>query len=163
MQMLLTYSYHILYSSYIHVDSLKSSILRHSLILEALHFTSPKQHLRIQNGLGLRPCSTHSWFWDDATFVTPPTVDIMAIVVSTSESTDNVGYSAPPSIGEVRCSNKYLHETMIRRLRRGLGTDPAQEDIARIQGVQLIDDVRNALQLSVHRVLSAMFLCWPAR
>ncbi|KAI1817916.1 cyclin-like protein [Poronia punctata] len=59
-----------------------------------------------------------------------------------------------PSIGEVRSGTQYLHEVTIRRKRR-LPFDIAQEDAARVQGVQLIDEVRNALQLPITTYMAA--------
>lgn len=63
----------------------------------------------------------------------------------------NSSGSAGPTIGIIRCAHPYLHEIDIRRTLRSLNIDTAKEDAARLQGVQLIDDVRNSLQLLVFK------------
>jgi CTD kinase subunit beta len=55
--------------------------------------------------------------------------------------------SLGPYIGDVKCGRLYIHEITIRRKQASLNVDPAREDAVRLQGVQLIDDVRNYLQL----------------
>ncbi|KAI8628225.1 cyclin-like protein [Xylariaceae sp. FL1651] len=60
-----------------------------------------------------------------------------------------------PYIGSIKCGRQYLHEITIRRKQSNLNIDPAREEAARLQGVQLIDDVRNALQLPVTTFIAA--------
>ena len=63
------------------------------------------------------------------------------------------GTSAPPKVGPhpgyISGSNQYSSETRIRRQFRHNGCDPAREDNYRIQGVQLIENVREYLNLYV--------------
>lgn len=59
-----------------------------------------------------------------------------------------------PSPGRITSSDQYTSELRIRRFLIDHGYDPAREDTYRIQGVQLIDSVREYLQLSV-----ALSLC----
>lgn len=54
-----------------------------------------------------------------------------------------------PSPGNIALSTQYRFEQNIRRLQKEYGCDPAREDSYRIQGVQLIDSVRQALRLCV--------------
>ncbi|KAI1265028.1 cyclin-like protein [Xylariaceae sp. FL1019] len=61
----------------------------------------------------------------------------------------------PPNIGAVKCGRVYLHEITIRRKLASMNVDPAREQAARLQGVQLIDDVRNYLQLPVNTYAAA--------
>ncbi|KAI0398567.1 cyclin-like protein [Xylariaceae sp. FL0594] len=74
---------------------------------------------------------------------------------SATEGAEDGGTSASPCIGDIACSRKYFNEAMIRRRWRKMGRDLAQEDMARIQGVQLIDDVRNTLRLPVTTYMAA--------
>jgi hypothetical protein len=60
-------------------------------------------------------------------------------------STAKVG----PHPGFITSSNQYSSEIKIRRMLRDNGCDPAREDNYRLQGVQLIDNVRGYLQLYV--------------
>ncbi|KAI2629405.1 hypothetical protein GGS21DRAFT_526067 [Xylaria nigripes] len=64
-------------------------------------------------------------------------------------------YSAGPSIGFIKCGRPYLHESTIRRKLAKLNIDLARDEAARLQGVQLIDDVRNALQLPIITYIAA--------
>lgn len=57
--------------------------------------------------------------------------------------------STVPPIGVIKSGRQYLHENTIRRKLAGLETDLSRDEAARLQGVQLIDDVRNVLQLCV--------------
>jgi CTD kinase subunit beta len=54
-----------------------------------------------------------------------------------------------PHPGFIFSSNQYSTETTIRRMLKANGCDPAREDNYRLQGVQLIDNVRNQLNLPV--------------
>ncbi|KAI1330867.1 cyclin-like protein [Xylariaceae sp. FL0255] len=54
-----------------------------------------------------------------------------------------------PHIGSIKCGRQYLHEISIRRKLANSSVDPNREDTARLQGVQLIHDVRNYLGLPV--------------
>ncbi|OAA58700.1 cyclin [Cordyceps fumosorosea ARSEF 2679] len=54
-----------------------------------------------------------------------------------------------PHPGFISSSNQYSSETRIRRMFRHNGCDPAREDNYRLQGVQLIDNVREHLKLPV--------------
>ena len=58
------------------------------------------------------------------------------------------GFGGPP-IGVIKSGREYLHESTIRRKLVKLETDLSRDEAARLQGVQLIDDVRNVLQLCV--------------
>ncbi|KAG5986865.1 hypothetical protein E4U43_005323, partial [Claviceps pusilla] len=62
------------------------------------------------------------------------------------------GITAPavrigPHPGFISSSNQYSSEIKIRRMLKDNGCDPAREDNYRLQGVQLIDNVREHLQL----------------
>lgn len=63
------------------------------------------------------------------------------------------GDSTPARIGPhpgfISSSNQYSSEIKIRRMLKDNGCDPAREDNYRLQGVQLIDNVRENLQLYV--------------
>lgn len=52
-----------------------------------------------------------------------------------------------PHPGFISSSNQYSSEVKIRRMLKDNGCDPAREDNYRLQGVQLIDNVRQHLQL----------------
>ncbi|KAG5913690.1 hypothetical protein E4U42_000924, partial [Claviceps africana] len=52
-----------------------------------------------------------------------------------------------PHPGFISSSNQYSSEIKIRRMLKDNGCDPAREDNYRLQGVQLIDSVREHLQL----------------
>lgn len=52
-----------------------------------------------------------------------------------------------PNPGAISIANQYTFEQNVRQMLRENGCDPAREDSYRIQGVQLIDNVREALQL----------------
>ncbi|RDA96175.1 hypothetical protein CP533_1655 [Ophiocordyceps camponoti-saundersi (nom. inval.)] len=54
-----------------------------------------------------------------------------------------------PHPGFISSSNQYSAEIKLRRLLKDNGCDPAREDNYRLQGVQLIDNVREYLQLPV--------------
>ncbi|RDA83682.1 hypothetical protein CP532_0051 [Ophiocordyceps camponoti-leonardi (nom. inval.)] len=54
-----------------------------------------------------------------------------------------------PHPGFISSSNQYSAEIKLRRLLKDNGCDPAREDSYRLQGVQLIDNVREYLQLPV--------------
>ncbi|KAG5976610.1 hypothetical protein E4U56_001695 [Claviceps arundinis] len=54
-----------------------------------------------------------------------------------------------PHPGFISSSNQYSSEIKIRRMLKDNGCDPAREDNYRLQGVQLIDNVREHLQLPV--------------
>lgn len=56
---------------------------------------------------------------------------------------------AGPHPGYITSSNQYTCERKIRHLLKENGCDPAREDNYRLQGVQLIDNVREHLQLPV--------------
>lgn len=66
------------------------------------------------------------------------------------------GTSEPPKVGPhpgyISSSNQYSSETRIRRQFRHNGCDPAREDNYRIQGVQLIENVREYLKLYVYPI-----------
>lgn len=57
--------------------------------------------------------------------------------------------SAPkgPNPGAISIANQYTFEQKVRQMLRENGCDPAREDSYRIQGIQLIENVREALQL----------------
>ncbi|KFA64899.1 hypothetical protein S40285_02888 [Stachybotrys chlorohalonatus IBT 40285] len=54
-----------------------------------------------------------------------------------------------PHPGFIFSSNQYSSETKVRRMLKDNGCDPAREDNYRLQGVQLIDNVRKHLHLPV--------------
>lgn len=54
-----------------------------------------------------------------------------------------------PHPGIIKSSNQYTPEDRVRRLLVDNGSDPAREDNNRLQGVQLLDGVRQQLQLPV--------------
>ncbi|CAM1503255.1 Fc.00g080310.m01.CDS01 [Cosmosporella sp. VM-42] len=70
---------------------------------------------------------------------------------STAERTANGDSTAKigPHPGFISSSNQYTSELKIRRMLKENGCDPAREDSYRLQGVQLIDNVREYLQLPV--------------
>ena len=61
------------------------------------------------------------------------------------------GISNAPKVGPhpgfISSSNQYSSEVRVRRMLKDNGCDPAREDNYRLQGVQLIDNVRSYLQL----------------
>ena len=72
----------------------------------------------------------------------------------TSSSSPNKASAAAgsrigPHPGLIKSSNQYTPEDRIRRLLVDNGSDPAREDNNRLQGVQLLDAVRQQLQLPV--------------
>ncbi|KAJ3521246.1 hypothetical protein NM208_g13386 [Fusarium decemcellulare] len=54
-----------------------------------------------------------------------------------------------PHPGFISSSNQYTSELKLRRMLKDNGCDPARQDNYRLQGVQLIDNVREYLQLPV--------------
>ncbi|KAI0553494.1 hypothetical protein F4679DRAFT_580714 [Xylaria curta] len=74
--------------------------------------------------------------------------DVAGASTSASASASAIG-SAGPSIGVLKSGRQYLHESTIRGKLAKLETDLSRDEAARLQGIQLIDDVRNALQLCV--------------
>lgn len=54
-----------------------------------------------------------------------------------------------PHPGEVSVARQYVVEQQLRRMQREIGCDPSREDAYRLQGVQLIGNIRESLQLSV--------------
>ncbi|GAB0137111.1 hypothetical protein EsDP_00005394 [Epichloe bromicola] len=78
----------------------------------------------------------------------------MARPENTAPTTANGDAAAPaarigPHPGFISSSNQYSSEIKIRRMLKDTGCDPAREDTYRLQGVQLIDNVREHLQLPV--------------
>jgi CTD kinase subunit beta len=65
--------------------------------------------------------------------------------VSLGDMTNTIG----PHPGALKVGRQYNHEFKIRRMRFQQGVDPAREDNYRLQGVQLIQNVREVLQLPV--------------
>lgn len=86
-------------------------------------------------------------------------VDVGGASASVAGSGSGSGVSGPgpgpgsgsvvPPIGVIKSGRQYLHENIIRRKLARLETDLSRDEAARLQGVQLIDDVRNVLQLCV--------------
>ena len=66
----------------------------------------------------------------------------------TASNGDAAARIGPPP-GYISSSNQYASELKIRRMLRENGCDPAREDNYRLQGVQLIDTVRQHLNLCV--------------
>ncbi|KIH86348.1 c-type cyclin [Sporothrix brasiliensis 5110] len=60
-----------------------------------------------------------------------------------------------PNPGYIAVGSQYMLEQQLRTLQRETGCDPAREDSYRLQGVQLIDNVRQALQLPVKTFATA--------
>ncbi len=54
-----------------------------------------------------------------------------------------------PHPGHIAIANQYTFEQKLRRMQKEVGCDPSREDNYRLQGVQLIENVRESLQLSV--------------
>jgi CTD kinase subunit beta len=52
-----------------------------------------------------------------------------------------------PHPGFISSSNQYTSELKLRRMLKDNGCDPARQDNYRLQGVQLLDNVRKSLQL----------------
>lgn len=52
-----------------------------------------------------------------------------------------------PHPGYISIANQYTFEQKLRRMQKENGCDPSREDNYRLQGVQLIDNVRESLQL----------------
>jgi len=52
-----------------------------------------------------------------------------------------------PHPGYVSVANQYTLEQRLRRMQKEIGCDPSREDTYRLQGVQLIENVRESLQL----------------
>lgn len=81
--------------------------------------------------------------------------DVAGASTSASASASAAGFgSAGPSIGVLKSGRQYLFESTIRGKLAKLETDLSRDEAARLQGVQLIDDVRNALQLCVAHLAS---------
>ncbi|KAJ6789207.1 hypothetical protein PWT90_06798 [Aphanocladium album] len=68
---------------------------------------------------------------------------------STAPSNGSTALKVGPHPGFISSSNQYSSETRIRRMFRSNGCDPAREDNYRLQGVQLIENVREHLKLPV--------------
>ena len=69
-----------------------------------------------------------------ATVVAPPTPDDPTVPKG-------------PNPGQIAIANQYTLEQKLRHMLRENGCDPAREDSYRLQGIQLIDNVRESLQL----------------
>ncbi|KAI1081792.1 cyclin-like protein [Whalleya microplaca] len=54
-----------------------------------------------------------------------------------------------PHVGTIKVGHQYDHEARIRRKLANMNSDPAWEDNYRLLGIQLIQDIRQALQLPV--------------
>ncbi|KAI1115383.1 hypothetical protein F5Y14DRAFT_440672 [Nemania sp. NC0429] len=78
---------------------------------------------------------------------------------SASGPASGSGVSGPgstvPPIGVIKSGRQYLHENTIRRKLARLDTDLSRDEAARLQGVQLIEDVRNVLQLPIITYIAA--------
>lgn len=55
-----------------------------------------------------------------------------------------------PHPGYISVANQYTYEQKLRRMQKENGCDPSREDSYRLQGIQLIENVRESLQLSVY-------------
>lgn len=62
---------------------------------------------------------------------------------ATEEHSREIG----PHPGYVSVASQYTFEQPLRRTMKDLGCDPSREDSYRLHGVQLIDNVREHLQL----------------
>ncbi|KAI0100637.1 hypothetical protein GGR51DRAFT_347756 [Nemania sp. FL0031] len=82
--------------------------------------------------------------------------DADAGVASASVSGTGAGAGAGgPPIGVIKSGREYLHESTIRRKLARLETDLSRDEAARLQGVQLIEEVRNVLQLPIITYIAA--------
>lgn len=63
-----------------------------------------------------------------------------------------------PNPGAVSVACQYTQEQQLRRMQRDNGCDPSREDSYRLQGVQLIDTVRESLQLWVFPLPLLLFV-----
>lgn len=62
-----------------------------------------------------------------------------------------------PHPGIVSVPAQYVFEQNIRQMQKAAGSDPNREDNNRLQGVQMIDNVRKALHLYVARSGPSLF------
>ncbi|KAI1334467.1 hypothetical protein F5Y15DRAFT_401550 [Xylariaceae sp. FL0016] len=65
--------------------------------------------------------------------------------METTAASEHVG----PRIGALKVGRQYIYELTIRRKLANVGGDVARETSYRLQGIQLIDEVRNHLQLPI--------------
>jgi CTD kinase subunit beta len=70
-----------------------------------------------------------------------------AAATTTTTNGDSTPARTGPHPGFISSSNQYSSEIKIRRMLKDNGCDAAREDNYRLQGVQLIDNVRENLQL----------------
>lgn len=71
------------------------------------------------------------------------------VAVGSPPTPDEPIPSKGPNPGHISIANQYTLEQKLRQMLKDNGCDAAREDTYRIQGVQLIDNVRAALQLYV--------------
>jgi hypothetical protein len=70
-------------------------------------------------------------------------------------TTTGGGGKVGPHPGHIASSSQYTSESTLRRAQRTHNSDPAREDTYRLQGVQLIDNVREHLQLPLRTFATA--------
>ncbi|KAI1175388.1 hypothetical protein F4777DRAFT_550536 [Nemania sp. FL0916] len=80
--------------------------------------------------------------------------DVGGFSASGHGSGSGTGLACPP-LGVIKSGRQYLHEGTIRRKLARLETDLSRDEAARLQGVQLIDEVRNVLRLPIITYIAA--------
>lgn len=63
------------------------------------------------------------------------------------QASGSSGLRVGPHPGFIASSSQYCSEVKLRRMLKDNGCDPSREDSYRLQGVQLMDNVREHLQL----------------
>ncbi|KAK4228571.1 CTD kinase subunit beta [Podospora fimiseda] len=87
-------------------------------------------------------------------FMAPPATKAPAPATNGQIPEDDANKFGPPS-GLSSIRTQYIPEQTIRQHLKNIGYDVAREDIYRIKGIQLIDNVREALQLPIKTFDSA--------
>ncbi|CAI4214882.1 unnamed protein product [Parascedosporium putredinis] len=88
-----------------------------------------------------------------------PSIEASTKAGATQNSNDgSIAIEVPigPHPGTVTVPEQYIFEQNIRQMQRAAGSDPTREDSYRLQGVQMIDNVRKALQLPVRTFNTAV-------
>lgn len=70
-------------------------------------------------------------------------------MANTDDNTPAIPLPIGPHPGVVTVPAQYVFEQNIRQTQKAVGSDPTREDTYRLQGVQMIDNVRQALHLYV--------------
>lgn len=74
-------------------------------------------------------------------------VPVMDALGAATIDSPNPSEPSGPSPGSLKVSHQYLLEHRIRKKLDRRGTDPAREAKLRLEGIQLIDQLREKLQL----------------